>query len=87
MRDQVFKKGDSDPRLYGIEFMLVDVDDQSGFPHYYGYVAFNGSYYIMRELATGSVAFSKKEFGARGSYSQSWQGRTGLSYTPWDTTF
>jgi len=87
MKDQLFKKDDNSPRLYGIEFMLVDVDDQSGYPHYYGYVAYNGSYYIMKELSTGSLGFNKKEFGARGSYSQAWQGRSSLQYTPWDTTF
>jgi hypothetical protein len=87
MKDQVFKKPDDSQRLYGLEFMLADVDDQSGYPHYYGYVAWNGSFYIMKENKTGSITYAKYEFGARARYSQAWVNRAGLTYTPWDTTF
>jgi hypothetical protein len=87
MRDGFLQKDSKEQRVYGLEFTLTDVDDQAGFPHYYGFIAFNGSYYIMKELATGSVSYSKKEFGSRGSYSQAWSGRTSLMYSTWDSTF
>jgi hypothetical protein len=79
-------KSKDSPRIYGIEYMLQDVDD-SAFPHFYGFMSYNGSYYIMKEFATGSVSYSKKEFGSRGSYSQAWQGRASQAYSTWDSTF
>lgn len=86
MKDQVLRKLDESQLLYGLEYMLVDVDE-AAFPHYYGFVAHNGSFYIMKELSAGSLGYAKYEFGARSRYSQAWANRTGLTYIPWDITF
>lgn len=87
MKDQVFKKPDDSQRLYGLEFLLTDVDNQGGFPYYFGFVAWNGSFYIMKEISSGQCLYAKYEFGARARYSQAWANRIGLTYTPWDITF
>lgn len=86
MKDSFLQKDSKESRVYGLEYMLADTDD-SGFPHYYGFISYTGAYYIMKEVSDGSVSYSKKEFGSRGSYSQSWAGRASLSYSTWDVTF
>ncbi len=74
-------------KRYGYNYQLVDVDDSFGFPHYYGYVLWNGGFYIMKESSTGSLSYARYEFGSRGRYSQAWVNRISLTYLPWDGSF
>ena len=66
--------GETDP-LVG--YQPSDIDDTST-PKYYGFVKANGAWYIMRE---SSGAYRYTVGSKLTSYSTSWSGRSGLTYS------
>jgi hypothetical protein len=69
-----------DPTVY---YKASDIDDAND-TKYYGFLAANGDWYIMRE---DSLAKTFRFVRNRGGYPDAWTGRAGLSYDYFDVVF
>jgi hypothetical protein len=64
-------------------FRISDIDD-AGDTKYYGNLAMNGEWYVMRE---DTVAKTYRYTRGQGSYPTAWTGRAALSYDYFDVVF
>jgi len=64
-------------------FRASDIDD-SGDTKYYGFLAYNSEWYILRE---DTVAKTFRYVRGQGAYSTAWTGRAALSYDYFDVVF
>lgn len=64
-------------------FRISDVDD-AGDTRYFGHLAMNSEWYILRE---DSVAKTFRYARGQGAYTTAWTGRAGLSYDYFDVVF
>lgn len=67
-------------------YRVVDIDEGSASPRYYGYLRFDGYWFIMKAVVSSGVTTYTFAKGTT-SYSSNWTGRAGLSYATWDNVF
>ena len=65
---------------FPVEYYISDI--ATGTPAYYGYLAADGSWYIMQENS-GAYRYIKGSSG----YAANWTGRAGLSYGLYSAVF
>lgn len=68
------------------QYVLTDIDDLL-YPRYYGYLANDGDWFILKQNLDGSLRIARASVNNRGLYTNTWQARTSQTYMFWETSF